>query len=182
MAQDWREKLGQVKSWDQDAQDAFFSQFDTLSSGGASKEQAAQQAFDYVRKGVARQRAYTRLVQSGLSDDEAKQQRELHLDALIAKASDIHVEPLRGRLRVRFRCDGVMTIYRDYENSVTTTLLSRIKIMAGASISEKRRHQDGRSALAMPSSGSNVMAHLNTPLSLFETQAVAPFSQRNDLH
>lgn len=74
MAQDWREKLGQVKSWDQDAQDAFFSQFDTLSSGGASKEQAAQQAFDYVRKGIARQRAYTRLVQSGLSDDEAKQQ------------------------------------------------------------------------------------------------------------
>ena len=74
MAQDWREKLGQVKSWDQEAQDAFFSQFDTLSSGGASKEQAAQQAFDYVRKGVARQRAYTRLVQSGLSDDEAKQQ------------------------------------------------------------------------------------------------------------
>ena len=62
------------------------------------------------------------------------------------------------------------------------TLASRIKVMASIDISEKRRHQDGRSALAMPSSGSNVMAHLNTPLSLFETQAVAPFSQRNDLH
>ena len=75
------------------------------------------------------------------------------LDALVAKASDIHIEPLKNRLRVRFRCDGVMQTYRDYENSIAVTLASRVKILSGASISEKRRHQDGRIRFEDPATG-----------------------------
>jgi type IV pilus assembly protein PilB len=59
-------------------------------------------------------------------------------------ASDIHVEPMSDRLRVRFRIDGVMVHFRDYPISATASLVSRFKIMCGADIAEKRRHQDGR--------------------------------------
>jgi type IV pilus assembly protein PilB len=93
---------------------------------------------------------------AGASDDTVVELvNKMILDALNAKASDIHVEPLKTRLRVRFRCDGVMMAYRDYENTITTTLLSRIKIMSGASISEKRRHQDGRIHFEDPVSGAS---------------------------
>ncbi|GAB6111524.1 GspE/PulE family protein [Desulfomicrobium escambiense] len=59
-------------------------------------------------------------------------------------ASDIHVEPMSDRLRVRFRVDGVMVNFRDYPIGVVASLVSRFKIMCGADIAEKRRHQDGR--------------------------------------
>ena len=59
-------------------------------------------------------------------------------------ASDIHVEPMADRLRVRFREDGVMVHFRDYPIGAVAPLVSRFKIMCGADIAEKRRHQDGR--------------------------------------
>jgi type IV pilus assembly protein PilB len=59
-------------------------------------------------------------------------------------ASDIHVEPMADRLRVRFRIDGVMGHFRDYPIGAVAPLISRFKIMCGADIAEKRRHQDGR--------------------------------------
>ncbi|MCG8683798.1 MAG: Flp pilus assembly complex ATPase component TadA [Desulfobacterales bacterium] len=58
--------------------------------------------------------------------------------------SDIHVQPLEDRVRVRFRQDGVMVHYKDYPSSIHAKLCSRFKIMCGADIAEKRRHQDGR--------------------------------------
>jgi hypothetical protein len=42
----------------------------------------------------------------------------MSLDAIRAGASDIHVEPLKNRFRVRFRCDGVMTHYRDFDLAI----------------------------------------------------------------
>jgi type IV pilus assembly protein PilB len=59
-------------------------------------------------------------------------------------ASDIHVEPLEDRVRIRFRQDGVMVHFKDYPSSIHAKLSSRFKIMCGADITEKRRHQDGR--------------------------------------
>ncbi len=68
----------------------------------------------------------------------------LLIDALRAGASDIHIEPLKSMIRVRFRCDGVLVPYKCFDNSLAPALASRVKIMANADISEKRRHQDGR--------------------------------------
>ena len=65
-------------------------------------------------------------------------------DAADADASDIHIEPLRDRLRIRFRQDGVLTGYKDRPKDVAPALTSRIKIMASLDIAERRRHQDGR--------------------------------------
>ena len=64
--------------------------------------------------------------------------------AVTERASDIHVEPREEDLRVRMRIDGMMreilTIPRDLQSSV----ISRLKIMAGLDISERRIPQDGR--------------------------------------
>ncbi|TPQ28113.1 GspE/PulE family protein [Methylomonas koyamae] len=69
---------------------------------------------------------------------------EIFEDAIRQAASDIHIEPLEHKLRVRFRIDGLMVHYRDFPVAMAQAMISRIKVMAGADIAEKRRHQDGR--------------------------------------
>lgn len=67
------------------------------------------------------------------------------LDAALAnRVSDIHFEPGRERLRIRFRQDGVMVLHDDVPNDKAVAMIGRIKVMAGADIAERRRHQDGR--------------------------------------
>lgn len=65
-------------------------------------------------------------------------------DAVEEGASDIHIEPMKDRLRVRFRLDGVMHHHKDFPKEIAPQLSTRIKVMAQADIAEKRRHQDGR--------------------------------------
>lgn len=65
-------------------------------------------------------------------------------EAIRQEASDIHIEPLELKLRIRFRIDGLMVHYRDFSSELAQALISRIKVLAGADIAEKRRHQDGR--------------------------------------
>jgi type IV pilus assembly protein PilB len=77
----------------------------------------------------------------------------LIVDALLAGASDIHVEPLKSVLRVRFRCDGVLVPYKELDKSLVQALTSRVKIMAKIDTSEKRRHQDGRIHFEDPETG-----------------------------
>ncbi len=69
---------------------------------------------------------------------------ELVETALADGVSDIHIEPLKDRLRVRMRQDGVLVPREDLPKDMARALVSRIKIMAGADIAERRRHQDGR--------------------------------------
>lgn len=64
-------------------------------------------------------------------------------EAIIQKASDIHIEPYEKELRVRFRIDGTLTTLFNPLASFTSVLCSRIKIMAGLDISERRLPQDG---------------------------------------
>ncbi|MEM6601379.1 MAG: GspE/PulE family protein [Verrucomicrobiota bacterium] len=71
------------------------------------------------------------------------------MDANRLRASDIHIEPLEKRFRLRYRMDGVLQEMRDPPKRLQSTILSRIKIMAGMSIAEKRLPQDGRISLAM---------------------------------
>lgn len=62
-------------------------------------------------------------------------------------ASDIHVEPGEGRLRVRVRVDGVLREIMELPEETGAGIASRLKIMAGLDIAVKRRPQDGRSAV-----------------------------------
>ncbi len=66
------------------------------------------------------------------------------INAIEAKASDIHIEPMHDRFRVRFRIDGIMHHIKDYSRDMMPLIASRIKILTQLDIAEKRRHQGGR--------------------------------------
>jgi type IV pilus assembly protein PilB len=65
-------------------------------------------------------------------------------EALQQRASDIHVEPFQRRVRIRYRVDGVLKEIASLEITLLAPLTSRLKIMAGLDIAEKRKPQDGR--------------------------------------
>ncbi|MEF2231525.1 MAG: type II secretion system ATPase GspE [Pseudodesulfovibrio sp.] len=69
--------------------------------------------------------------------------------AVRANASDIHIEPYKEILRVRFRLDGVLYDKLSVNKRYHAALVSRIKIMAKLNIAEKRLPQDGRIALTL---------------------------------
>lgn len=64
--------------------------------------------------------------------------------AVLMKASDIHIEPHEDKLRIRFRIDGKMIVYMDTEADLAPSVSSRIKFIAGLNIAERRVPQDGR--------------------------------------
>ncbi len=66
------------------------------------------------------------------------------ISAVKEGASDIHIEPLREKLQIRFRQDGILIHFKDYPPDVILPLTSRLKILSGCDIAEKRRHQGGR--------------------------------------
>ena len=65
-------------------------------------------------------------------------------DAVQVKASDIHIEPEEAQLRIRMRIDGDLQEQVMKERRIASALVSRLKIMSGLDISEKRIPQDGR--------------------------------------
>lgn len=65
-------------------------------------------------------------------------------EALQRRSSDIHLEPLERRFRVRYRIDGVLQEVENPPKRLQPSIISRIKIMANISIAEKRIPQDGR--------------------------------------
>jgi general secretion pathway protein E len=69
--------------------------------------------------------------------------------AVEARASDIHIEPYESLLRARFRIDGVLHEVEAPSHRSSAAVISRIKIMAGLNIAERRLPQDGRIKLAV---------------------------------
>ena len=66
------------------------------------------------------------------------------LQAVNAKASDIHFEPFEKIFRIRYRVDGALYEMTPPPKSLATPVISRIKVMAGLNIAERRVPQDGR--------------------------------------
>ena len=64
--------------------------------------------------------------------------------AIRDKASDIHFEPFEKSFRIRYRVDGALYEMPPPPRSLATPVISRIKIISGLNISERRRPQDGR--------------------------------------
>jgi type IV pilus assembly protein PilB len=65
-------------------------------------------------------------------------------EAVQLRASDIHIEPFEGRIRVRYRIDGLLVERDSPPRRLLGAVLSRIKILARLDIAERRRTQDGR--------------------------------------
>ena len=66
------------------------------------------------------------------------------VDAFKSRASDIHLEPLAKKFRVRYRIDGVLHEMKNPPKRLQAAILQRLKIMSNMSIAERRVPQDGR--------------------------------------
>jgi general secretion pathway protein E/type IV pilus assembly protein PilB len=70
------------------------------------------------------------------------------MEAIQRRASDIHLEPMEKRFRVRYRVDGELLEVENPPKRLQHSIISRLKIMANISIAEKRIPQDGRIQVA----------------------------------
>ena len=118
---------------------------------------AAKQAFNAnIRPAIATPVAIQAAIDQARQSSAAGEQAPLKKDSVVGiveniftaavevDASDIHIEPLKDRLRVRFRQDGILVKYKDLPRKLIPQLTSRIKVMCDVDITEKRRHQGGR--------------------------------------
>lgn len=80
-------------------------------------------------------------------DEQAPIIRYVHLiitEAIKRRASDIHLEPLEKRFRIRYRIDGVLQEMESPPKRLQPSIISRLKLMSNVSLAEKRKPQDGR--------------------------------------
>ena len=70
-------------------------------------------------------------------------------DGVRLRASDIHIEVQRDTLRVRYRVDGLLREVMEAPRRVATSVISRIKIISGLDIAERRVPQDGRTRFSV---------------------------------
>lgn len=66
------------------------------------------------------------------------------LEAIENDASDVHIEPQKERLLIRFRIHGILREVKSIPKKMTGPVISRIKVASGMDIAERRRPQDGR--------------------------------------
>lgn len=85
-------------------------------------------------------------------DDDAPIIRLLNAifaEAILKKASDIHIESYEDRMRIRLRINGTLRQILEPNQKVAPLIVSRIKVMAKLDIAEKRLPQDGRIAITL---------------------------------
>lgn len=75
-------------------------------------------------------------------------------EAVNGRSSDIHIEPMANRVRVRYRTDGVCVIRDDIPKRMQGAVINRLKLMAGIDLAEKRKPTDGR--IKMRIAGSDI--------------------------
>ncbi len=117
----------------------------------------------------------------GAVDDDApivKLVNRVLADAVRQRASDIHVESQRETLRVRYRVDGLLRDVMNAPRRLTGAVVSRIKIMSGLDIAERRVPQDGRTRFVVE--GQAIDARVSTLPSLFGEKVVIRLLTRGD--
>ncbi|MEM9082441.1 MAG: ATPase, T2SS/T4P/T4SS family [Planctomycetota bacterium] len=78
------------------------------------------------------------------------------VEAVNGRASDIHIEPMADRVRLRYRIDGVCVERDNLPKRMQNAVLTRMKLMAGVNIAEKRIPQDGRIKMPIPQDNGEV--------------------------
>jgi len=116
--------------------------------GGEIEEQLSQIPLRY-RSGASGMRE-TRVSAEAIAQAPVVRAIDLLIkQAVRDRASDIHVEPEEDKLRIRYRIDGILSEVMSLPLNVHEPLLSRVKIMAGLNIAERRRPQDGQISFDM---------------------------------
>lgn len=108
-------------------------------TGEVGKHVQAFEARDLVRKDAAQD-----LAQVNEDAPVVQVVQKVITQGLRDRASDIHIEPSGERVRVRFRIDGALNDVLDLPASIGPALVSRLKILGGMNIVERRRAQDGQ--------------------------------------
>jgi len=91
-------------------------------------------------------------------------------EAVKQSASDIHIEPQRGQVWIRYRVDGVLRDVMNPPKHLKAALVSRMKIMAEMDIAERRRPQDGR--IHLVADGHNIDLRVSTLPTMFGEKVV----------
>ena len=99
-------------------------------------------------------------------------------DAVRAEASDIHVEPQRDGLRIRYRVDGLLREVMAVPRSALASVVSRLKIVSGLDIAERRLPQDGRTRISVD--GRSIDARVSTLPSVHGEKVVVRLLSRAD--
>lgn len=108
--------------------------------------EAPEAIYEEVLEARGKSRSVGGIFEISAQDDGAIVQY-VHLiikEALKRGASDIHLEPLEKRFRIRFRVDGMLQETENPPKRLQPSIISRIKLMSQMSIAEKRLPQDGR--------------------------------------
>ena len=121
-----------------DANDSVEDMINSLGAGlGADDSLAADQNDVAALSSAAQNNAVIRFVNLVL------------YQGVVDRASDIHFEPFEKQFRIRYRVDGALYELKAPDIRMAPAIISRIKIMAGLNISERRIPQDGRIALTV---------------------------------
>src|SRR5665647_2063430 len=99
--------------------------------------------------------------------------------AVILKASDIHIEPHEQIMRIRFRVDGYLVPYMETGSEIIPAVVSRIKFIGGMNIAEKRVPQDGR--INYKGAGQDVDLRISSIPSVFGEKIVIRIATALDL-
>lgn len=126
--------------------DIFYRLTDQMSAGGEGEEEAQipRVTANRLRKAPPAQ-VIDLLLQQALQD----------------RASDIHIEPGEGKLRVRYRIDGILHDVMGLPMEMHPSLISRLKITSGMNIAERRRPQDGQFTTEMANRKVDVRVAIN---------------------
>jgi type IV pilus assembly protein PilB len=117
---------------------------------------------------------------TGTSDDApiVKLVNQVLGDAARLRASDIHIEMQRSGLRIRYRVDGLLRDVMTAPRRLGPSIVSRVKIMSGLDIAERRVPQDGRSRIVVD--GSPIDTRVSTLPSLHGEKVVVRLLTRAD--
>ena len=99
--------------------------------------------------------------------------------AVLLKASDIHIEPGEKELRIRFRIDGYLITYIEADVGIAPAVISRIKYIGGMNIAERRLPQDGR--INYKAAGQDIDMRISSMPSVFGEKIVIRIATALDL-
>jgi type IV pilus assembly protein PilB len=116
------------------------------------------------------QAAQTRRIEVDEAAPVAQVLNKIVGQALRDRASDVHIEPLDDRLRVRFRIDGALNEVLSLPSAMGSPLVSRLKILAEMNIVERRRPQDGQFTTSVD--GRDLDVRVSTTATIFGEKAV----------
>jgi type IV pilus assembly protein PilB len=103
------------------------------------------------------------------------------IDAIQAQVSDIHIEPMKNGLRIRFRCDGVLGVYKTVDKTQSSAFINRIKILGRANIAERRRHQDGHITFEDPNTGRHIDIRVSVYITVYGEKIVLRLLRKTQL-